>query len=132
MTDAALALLRRGDRWFVQRRALDNPVLPGLWEFPGGKCGPGEAPEQALARELQEEIGLRPEALQAWPVLEGEVRLHPFLVAGEGAPRTALAWAWCTVAELRRLPAPPRNGALIEALAALGPELRGDPAHLIG
>ena len=134
MTDVVLALLRRGDRWFVQRRALDNPVLPGLWEFPGGKCESGEGPEQALARELYEEIGLCPKALQAWPVQEGAVRLHPFLVEADGTPRTALAWAWCTVAELRCLSVPPRNQALIDWLAREppDPELQGDPAHLIG
>jgi len=134
VTDVALALLRRGDRWFVQRRALDDSVLPGLWEFPGGKCEAGEAPGQALARELYEELGLRPRAQQAWPMLDGAVRLHPFLVEVDGTPRTALAWAWCTAAELRCLPVPPRNRALIEALALAspGPELQGGPAHLIG
>jgi len=134
VTDAALALLRRGDRWFVQRRALDNPVLPGLWEFPGGKCEAGEAPEQALARELQEELGLRLRALQAWPVLKGDVRLHPHLIEAEGEPRTELAWGWFTPSELWRLPVPPRNHALIDLLAqaAEGPELRVGPAHLIG
>lgn len=133
MTDVALALLRCGDRWFVQRRALDNPVLPGLWEFPGGKCEAHEAPEQALARELQEELGLRLQVLRAWPVLEGPLRLHPFRVEADGLPATALAWAWCTVAELRRLPVPPRNLPLLEWLARepWGPELQGDPAHLI-
>jgi 8-oxo-dGTP diphosphatase len=134
MTDAALALLRRGDRWFLQRRALDNPVLPGLWEFPGGKCEAGEAPEQALARELHEEIGLHPRGLWAWPVLEGAVCLHPFLVEADGAPSTALAWAWFTAAELRRLPVPSQNHALIDLLAQVveGAELQADPSHLIG
>ena len=134
MTDVALALLRRGDRWFVQRRALDNPVLPGLWECPGGKCEAGEAVEGALARELREEINLLPRALRAWPVLEGEVRLHPFLVEADGDPRTELAWGWFTAAELRRLPVPPRNHALIDRLAQPreSPELRARGPHLIG
>lgn len=133
MTDVALALLQRGDRWFVQCRAPDNPVMPGLWEFPGGKCEAHEVPEQALARELREEVGLVLLRARVWPVLDGEIRLHPYLIEVEGEPRTELAWAWCTVEELRRLPVPPRNRELIEwlALAPRGPELRGDPAHLI-
>ena len=45
MTDVALALLRRGDRWFLQRRDPANAVLPGLWEFPGGKAEAGEIAE---------------------------------------------------------------------------------------
>ncbi|WP_306591749.1 NUDIX domain-containing protein [Geothrix sp. 21YS21S-4] len=116
MRDVALAVLEREGRYLLQRRAGSNPVLPGLWEFPGGKVEAGETIRQALARELSEEMGL--EMRDAWPlpILEGPVRLHPFRVEAPGAPRTPLAWGWFTLAEIRRLPIPPANAALLRLL----------------
>lgn len=50
------ALCRDG-RWLMQRRPR-HKAHGGLWEFPGGKVEPGEAPAHALARELAEELGI--------------------------------------------------------------------------
>lgn len=50
------AILFRGDRVLITRRPEDKRH-PGMWEFPGGKVDPGESPEEALRREIAEELG---------------------------------------------------------------------------
>ncbi|MCG7276555.1 MULTISPECIES: (deoxy)nucleoside triphosphate pyrophosphohydrolase [Corynebacterium] len=51
------AIFVDGDRVLACRKA-PGKSLAGLWEFPGGKIEPGESPEEALARELSEELSL--------------------------------------------------------------------------
>ncbi len=53
----AAALILRGDEVLICQRRPDQPMAL-QWEFPGGKIEPGEGPEQALARELNEELGI--------------------------------------------------------------------------
>lgn len=57
MMTVVAAIIERADRRILigQRRAADTSPLK--WEFPGGKLEPGETPEHALARELNEELG---------------------------------------------------------------------------
>jgi len=54
---AAVALIDGEGRVLLARRPEGKP-LAGLWEFPGGKVAPGETPEEALIRELREELGI--------------------------------------------------------------------------
>lgn len=51
------AIIQRGDTVFAARRNPERSA-GGLWEFPGGKVEPGETPEQALSRELEEELAI--------------------------------------------------------------------------
>ena len=53
----AAALILRGDEVLICQRRPDQP-LGSKWEFPGGKIEPGETAEEALRRELMEELGI--------------------------------------------------------------------------
>ena len=53
----ACALVDADKRVLIAQRP-EGKALAGLWEFPGGKVAPGERPEQALIRELHEELGI--------------------------------------------------------------------------
>jgi len=53
----AAALIDPDGRMLIAQRPPDK-AMAGLWEFPGGKWEPGETPEQALVRELDEELGI--------------------------------------------------------------------------
>ena len=54
---AACALIDTDNRVLLARRP-EGKKMAGLWEFPGGKLNPGETPEEALIRELKEELGI--------------------------------------------------------------------------
>jgi 8-oxo-dGTP diphosphatase len=122
--EVAIALIWRGGRVFLQRRDPAGAVLPGRWEFPGGKVEPGESSEQALRRELHEEVGLETDAVQSLAVIEHaypdrRIRLHPYLVGIAGEPRTGLAWGWFTPEEAVRLPLPEANLPLLRRIREL-------------
>ncbi|MFE2034534.1 (deoxy)nucleoside triphosphate pyrophosphohydrolase [Streptomyces scopuliridis] len=69
------AVYDRG-RLLAARRSAP-PELASRWELPGGKLEPGEAPEQALVRELREELGVETEPVERipgeWPLKPGYV-----------------------------------------------------------
>ncbi len=58
MTTVVAAVIERNDRRLLIGQRRKNDTSPLKWEFPGGKVRDGESPEVALARELQEELGV--------------------------------------------------------------------------
>ncbi len=81
--DVVCAVIQRDGLILLAQRP-PGKTLAGLWEFPGGKVDLGEQPEEALHRELMEELGCRVTIIRAGPpVLHeyswGFIRLFPFL-----------------------------------------------------
>lgn len=66
VVDVAVGVLLRTDGQFLLTSRPEGKVYAGYWEFPGGKLEAGESVEQALRRELQEELGITIGAAQVW------------------------------------------------------------------
>ena len=68
VVDVAVGVLIREDGRFLLTSRPEGKVYAGYWEFPGGKLEAGESVEQALARELHEELGvvIEPAAVTRW------------------------------------------------------------------
>ena len=104
VVDVAVGVLMQGEAFLLTSRP-EGKVYAGYWEFPGGKLESGESVEQALRRELQEELGITIGALQVWKTQMVDyphalVRLHFCKVwdwQGELQMREAQSHAWQTI-----------------------------------
>ncbi|WP_433164117.1 GNAT family N-acetyltransferase [Kribbella sp. CA-247076] len=67
----AAFILDEHHRVYVHRRTADRRLFPGIWDLVGGHLEPGETPEQALAREVEEETGWKVRDI-VWPVADWE------------------------------------------------------------
>lgn len=119
---AACALVDPQGRVLLARRPEGKP-LAGLWEFPGGKIEAGETPEEALVRELEEELGVSvdPGALSPLTFAShgygGFHLLMPLFLCrryrGEPRAREGQALAWVRRDHIRAYPMPPADEPLL-------------------
>tara|TARA_R110000782_G_scaffold78276_5_gene155126 strand:+ start:3436 stop:3861 length:426 start_codon:yes stop_codon:yes gene_type:complete len=124
----AAALIDADGRVLLQQRPEGKPMA-GLWEFPGGKVEPGETPQAALIRELEEELGiatwescLAPATFASEPLGERDLLLLLYVCRkwqGMPQPRHASALKWVRPAEMFALPMPPADLPMIGVLDAL-------------
>ncbi len=124
---AAAALFDSTGRVLITQRP-QHKQLGGLWEFPGGKVEPGEAPEEALCRELKEELDLtvEPDALDPFAFASHAYPdfhlLMPLYVATKFGgviklePNSAQDARWVKPAELPAIDMPPADVVLVKRL----------------
>lgn len=118
------AVIRDDPGRILLTRRLEGTHMGGLWEFPGGKVEAGEAPEDALRRELAEEIGTKAEigdpltfAVHSEPGMRILLLFYAVSI-GSSCP-VALEGqeiAWVAQRELRSYPMPPADAELVRRL----------------
>jgi 8-oxo-dGTP diphosphatase len=128
MLVVAAALVDAQGRVLLQQRA-ETRAMAGLWEFPGGKVEPGELPEEALIRELHEELGISVEPASLAPACFASAPLgkrHLLLLLYICRSWSGTPWAldaaglrWAHPREMAALPMPPADEPLIPLIEAL-------------
>jgi len=117
------ALVRNANAVLLSQRRADQS-FPLSWEFPGGKIEPGESPEFALVREIQEELGCTVKVGQVVDVVfhaYADFDLYMLLYACEvvdGVPHPVevAAVSWVPLDQMLTLPMPPADLPLVQRL----------------
>lgn len=111
--DVSVAVIEQDRKFLVAKLAPQKPYA-GKWEFPGGKIQSGENAEQAVRREIMEELGIEIEIIRSLPPLDYDYhrpdgklfRLHSFLCRiGEGPLKMEEheELRWVTLKELSKM-----------------------------
>ncbi len=123
MIPVVAALIVREGRLLIARRP-EGRHMAGRWEFPGGKLEKGESPEDAVEREIREELGLDVRAGRIYQAIaysypEKDVLLLFYaaaVVSGEPRPIEEAEIRWVTVAELDGYAFAPVDEMLVQRL----------------
>ena len=118
----AAALVDSDGRVLIAQRP-EGKQLAGLWEFPGGKVEPGETPETALIRELEEELGIIVKQASLAPFVFASHTYETFHLLmplylirrweGEPEAREHAALKWVRPNDMGQYPMPPADDPLV-------------------
>jgi 8-oxo-dGTP diphosphatase len=137
ITHAAVGVIQREDGWVLLAERPVGKPWAGYWEFPGGKVEEGETPQQALKRELQEELGIEVASLYPWLTRSFDyvakydaagrldssaktVKLHFFIITKwDGEPRGLenQQLVWQPLESIEVSPMLPANASIFAALS---------------
>ncbi|MEM7680067.1 MAG: (deoxy)nucleoside triphosphate pyrophosphohydrolase [Pseudomonadota bacterium] len=125
---AAAALVDQDGRVLIAQRP-EGKTMAGLWEFPGGKVDPGETPEFALMRELEEELGIETRPTCFFPIAFASHSyddfhlLMPLFVCrhwkGSVVDKEHQALKWVKPSDMHDYPMPAADLPLVAALRDL-------------
>ena len=123
IVEVAVGVIIRNNTVFISKRAVELHQ-GGLWEFPGGKREQNETLEQALIRELQEEVGIEVIEQTEFLLIEHDygdkkVRLDVRLVEyfeGEPSHQENQTSQWVDIADLANYNFPTANKSIVEKL----------------
>lgn len=122
----AAVIERNGQYLITQRRS--TAVLPGLWEFPGGRVEPGESDEAALKRELRERVGVEvavkgrmAQRLHHYDRYSVELNLYQATILPDQQPRAlrVAEFRWVPSSEFEKYPFPAADQATMDLLLGI-------------
>ena len=118
--EAICGIIEHKGKFFMQKRPSIG-LLAGLWEFPGGKIKAGETPRKALARELNEELGVRLLSAKSFVNIrhaytQFKVNLHAWRCAVRPLPSQDAAHRWAGLKEFMKFPMPSATVRIVDQL----------------
>lgn len=124
IVEVSAAVLQLQDERFLLAQRPTGKIWSGYWEFPGGKVEAGEAPYDALVRELHEELGITVTTAYPWITRvykypHATVRLNFFRVtawSGELHPHEGQQFSWQKASDVTISPLLPANAPVLRSL----------------
>ena len=118
--DVAIGILQRGNKYLVQKRPSKG-LLADLWEFPGGKIEKGETPQEALKRELKEELDIEVTSSRYLMNVQHfytqfRVNLRVFHCQPKSYPKANSLRKWLPIRELVEYPMPSGSAKIVARL----------------